>query len=133
MVFATGQSVIAASEETKLDASYSRIVEAVERVRRSDASLPVRLFIAGHTDTVGTNADNRRLSLARARAIASFFRERGLPLPIFYAGFGEDALKVEDCSDTDAPANRRADYIVGSDEPEIARGVHANWIPLDTR
>jgi outer membrane protein OmpA-like peptidoglycan-associated protein len=130
VVFATGQSVIAPSEIPKLDAGYARIVDAVDRVRKADPQLPVKLFIAGHTDTVGAPADNRRLSLDRARAIAAWYRGRGLPIPIAYAGFGEDALKVKTPDNTDQAANRRADYIVGVEEPLVARGIAASWQAL---
>ena len=92
--------------------------------------MTVRLFIAGHTDTVGGSADNRKLSLDRARAIAAWFRDRGLPLPIAYAGFGEDALKVKTRRQHRQAANRRADYIVGVEEPMVARGVRADWHTL---
>ncbi|MDB4971312.1 MAG: OmpA family protein [Myxococcales bacterium] len=130
VVFETGKSEIRPSEEAKLDAGYKKIVDAVADVRKADANLPVKLFVAGHTDTVGSAADNRKLSLARARAIAAWYHERGLPLPIAFAGFGEDALRVKTPDETDNAANRRADYIVGVEEPLIARGVHASWMKL---
>ncbi len=114
----------------KLDASYQKIIDAVELARRADPSLPVKLFIAGHTDTVGSTAENRKLSLERARAIATWFHERGLPLPVAYAGFGEEALKVKTADNTDEPRNRRADYIVGVEEPQVRKGVKAVWYGL---
>lgn len=130
VVFPTGQATIQPSEEPKLDASYQRIIDAVEKARKVEPSVKVHLYIAGHTDTVGAAADNRKLSLARARAIGAWFRDRGLPLPIAYAGFGEDALKVKTPDNTDEAANRRADYIVGIEEPQVARGVKATWYEL---
>jgi outer membrane protein OmpA-like peptidoglycan-associated protein len=130
VVFETGKADIRPSEAAKLDASYKKIVDAVADVRKADANLPVKLFIAGHTDTVGSAADNRTLSLARARAIGAWFRDRGLPLPIAYAGFGEDAPRVKTPDETDNAANRRVDYIVGVEEPLVARGVHPTWMKL---
>jgi outer membrane protein OmpA-like peptidoglycan-associated protein len=130
VVFETGKAEIRPSEEAKLDASYKKIVDAVADVRKADASLPVKLFIAGHTDTVGSSASNRTLSLARAKAIGAWFHDRGLPLPIAFAGFGEDALRVKTPDETDNAANRRVDYIVGVEEPMVARGVHAPWMKL---
>ena len=130
VVFDTGKAEIRPSEAQKLDASYQKIIDIVARVRKAEPNLPVKLYIAGHTDTVGSAADNRKLSLARARAIAAWFHDRGLPLPIAYAGFGEDALKVRTPDNTDAAANRRADYIVAVEEPLVARGVHAPWYAL---
>jgi outer membrane protein OmpA-like peptidoglycan-associated protein len=128
--FPTGSSVIPPTETGKLDASYGKIIEAVDKARKAQPDVQVKLFIAGHTDTVGNNADNKKLSLDRARAIAVWFRDRGLPLPISYAGFGEEALKVKTPDNTDEAANRRADYIVGVEEPLVARGVRASWSPL---
>jgi outer membrane protein OmpA-like peptidoglycan-associated protein len=128
--FEPGKSEIRPSEAPKLDGSYQKIIDAIDLARKADPSLQVKLFIAGHTDTVGGSADNRKLSLERARAIAAWFRERGLPLPIAYAGFGEDALKVKTPDNTDEPRNRRADYIVGIEEPLVARGVKASWMKL---
>jgi outer membrane protein OmpA-like peptidoglycan-associated protein len=128
--FEPGKSEVRASETPKLDGSYQKIIDAVELARKADGSLQVRLFIAGHTDTVGSTSDNRKLSLERARAIAAWFHERGLPLPVLYAGFGEEAPKVKTPDNTDEARNRRADYIVGVEEPLVARGVKATWYSL---
>lgn len=130
VLFATGETVIPKSEEPKLDASYGKLQEAVARARRVDPKLAVRVFIAGHTDTVGKSDDNRRLSMARAKAIATWFRDRGLPLPLVYAGFGEDAPKIKTADNVDEARNRRVDYLIGLEEPTIAKGVHADWHPL---
>ena len=130
IVFATNVSAIAPSEEAKLDASYQKIIDAMEKARHADPTLPVRVYVAGHTDTVGGAEDNRKLSLARARSIAAFFRDRGLPLPLFYAGLGEDAPRVKTADNTEEARNRRADYIVAVEEPDVARGVRPRWTEL---
>jgi outer membrane protein OmpA-like peptidoglycan-associated protein len=108
--FATDSAVIAASEEAKLDASLAKIAEVV---KRGEKFMKMRLYIAGHTDTVGPEAKNRKLSLDRARAIAQYFRKKGLALPIAVAGYGEDVLKVKTADGVDERANRRADYVIG--------------------
>lgn len=108
--FATDSAVIEPGEEAKLEASLAKIAAIV---RRSQRFMKMTLYVAGHTDTVGTGARNRKLSLARARAIATYFRRKGLAIPIAFAGFGEDVLKVKTPQETDAPANRRADYVLG--------------------
>ncbi|HEU4727769.1 MAG TPA: OmpA family protein [Kofleriaceae bacterium] len=108
--FATDSAVIEPGEAGKLDASLAKIDEIVKRAGRL---MKMRLYIAGHTDTVGPSAKNRKLSLARARAIAEYFHARGLALPIAVAGFGEDVLKVKTPDNTDERANRRADYVIG--------------------
>jgi outer membrane protein OmpA-like peptidoglycan-associated protein len=108
--FKTDSAVIDPSEEAKLDASLAKITEAV---KKSEKFLKLRLYVAGHTDTVGPDAKNRKLSLDRARAIAAYFKKKGLALPIAFAGFGEDVLKVKTADNVDERANRRADYVLG--------------------
>jgi len=108
--FATDSAAIEPAEEKKLDASLAKISDVV---RRSGKLMAMKLYVAGHTDTVGASAKNRKLSLDRAAAIASYFRRKGLTIPIAFAGFGEDVLKVKTADNTDERANRRADYVLG--------------------
>jgi len=108
--FRTDSAVIDPDQEAKLEASLAEIETVVRRSRRF---MKMTLYVAGHTDTVGSAAKNRTLSLARARAIASYFKREGLAIPIAFAGFGEDVLKVKTPQETDAIANRRADYVIG--------------------
>ncbi|HWO25703.1 MAG TPA: OmpA family protein [Kofleriaceae bacterium] len=108
--FATDSAVIDTAEEKKLDASLGKIAEVV---KRSEKFMKMRLYVAGHTDTVGPDGKNRKLSLDRARAIASYFRKKGVKLPIAFAGYGESVLKVKTADNVDERANRRADYVIG--------------------
>lgn len=123
--FATGKSDIDATEAEKLDASYVLINAAIDKY--GDLA-KIRLFVAGHTDTVGDAASNRGLSNERARALGRWFRKRGVKIPILFAGFGEDALLVETPDNADEAKNRRAEYIVAVDPPALAGG--ARWSPL---
>jgi outer membrane protein OmpA-like peptidoglycan-associated protein len=108
--FATDSAVIEAGEEQKLVASMAKIADVV---KRSEKFVKMKLYVAGHTDTVGPSAKNRKLSLERAHAIAEYFRKKGVKLPIAFAGYGEDVLKVKTKDETDERANRRADYVIG--------------------
>jgi outer membrane protein OmpA-like peptidoglycan-associated protein len=109
VTFATDSAVIEPAEEAKLDASLGKITEIV---KRSQKLVRMQLYVAGHTDTVGPSARNQALSLARARAIAAYFRRKGLALPVAFAGFGETVLKVGTSDQTDERRNRRADYVI---------------------
>jgi outer membrane protein OmpA-like peptidoglycan-associated protein len=60
-----------------------------------------------------------KLSQRRAQAIAAWFRKRGLRIPIAFEGFGEHALAVATADDTDEPRNRRVDYILSVEEPQL--------------
>lgn len=108
--FATDSAVLEPGELAKLDASLAKIEEVVAR---SAKLVNMQLFVAGHTDTVGATDKNRKLSLARASAIAKYFRSKGLKLPIAVAGYGEEVLKVKTGDSVDEARNRRADYVLG--------------------
>ena len=132
VTFAVDRAVIEPGEDAKLDASLAKITAIVQRTERF---VKMRLYVAGHTDTVGTSAKNRKLSLERARAIAGYFRRKGLALPIAFAGFGEDVLKVKTPDGTDERANRRVDYVLGpAGAPPPFKGpylkVRADWKQL---
>jgi outer membrane protein OmpA-like peptidoglycan-associated protein len=130
--FATDSAVIADTEAKKLDASLAKIDDVVARAGKL---MKMKLYVAGHTDTVGPAAKNKKLSLARATAIAQYFKKHGVAIPIVVAGYGESVLKVQTPDDTDERANRRADYVLGpaSGAPPF-RGpytkVTADWRPL---
>lgn len=79
----------------------------------------------GHTDTVGKTDDNRELSLKRAKSIASYFRQRGLKVPVFYEGFGEQSLAVPTPDETAEAANRRAEYIIAVEDPSLTNAPFA--------
>lgn len=130
--FATDSAVIEPGERAKLDASFTEI-DAI--VRRSQRFFQPKLFVAGHTDTVGATARNRKLSLDRARAIATYLRRKGLSIPIAFAGYGEEVLRVKTPDGTDERANRRADYVIGpAAGPPPFKGpyqkVRAGWRAL---
>jgi outer membrane protein OmpA-like peptidoglycan-associated protein len=124
--FASGKSAIEKSEVPKLEASFEKIQGAI---RKYGKLATIKLFIAGHTDTVSDAAYNRTLSNDRARAIGRWFKGRGVGIPIRTAGFGEDVLLVQTPDETDEARNRRAEYIVAVDPPVVSG--EARWRPLD--
>jgi len=122
--FKHDSSQIEESERPKLEASFVKVTEALAR----HAEIRVTLFVAGHTDTVGDAGYNLGLSRRRAQAIAKWFRQRGLKIPIAYEGFGESALLVNTADQVDEPRNRRADYILSVEEPVFkVSGLHPSW------
>ncbi|AUX40924.1 outer membrane protein [Sorangium cellulosum] len=121
--FETNSDVIRSSEVPKLEASLRRISE----VAAKSAELgKITLFIVGHTDTVGSVEHNLGLSRRRARAIAAWFKGRGLTLPVAYEGLGESAPIVTTADEVDEPRNRRVDYILSVEPPRLASNT-ASW------
>jgi outer membrane protein OmpA-like peptidoglycan-associated protein len=124
--FATDSDVIGPNEVPKLEASLTQIRELAQK--HADLGR-VTLYVLGHTDTVGSPEHNVGLSRRRARAIAGWFKARGLAIPIAWEGLGERALLVKTPDDTDESRNRRVDYILALDAPALP-ATDASWKSL---
>ncbi|MBU0553602.1 OmpA family protein [Myxococcota bacterium] len=137
--FESGSAEIRAEERPKLDHAIERIegelkqlnrqLEAYSKALKQKIKVEQRLFVAGHTDTVGQPADNRALSLKRARSIATYFKGK-LNIPIYYEGFGEAALAVPTGDNVDEPRNRRALYVLSNAAPSGQGFPQAGWKKL---
>lgn len=114
VLFATGAWDIVPSEMPKLHSAYAAIAQALARYQKVVAA---KLFIVGHTDTVGSAADNRLLSWRRAQSLAVQFRTLGVHVPIYVKGRGEDDLRVSTLDNVADEHNRRAEYILAVDAP----------------
>jgi outer membrane protein OmpA-like peptidoglycan-associated protein len=119
--FASGKWDVSPEEGDKLEESYAKIADVVNKIGQH---AEVKLYVIGHTDTVGKNDANRTLSLNRARSIAGYLRKRGLRIPIFYEGYGEDALLVGTNDEVAEAQNRRADYVMSIDPPTLGKVPH---------
>lgn len=128
VLFDTNSDVISASQAYKLEATLRQLQEVLEKYGEV---VPVKLYIAGCTDTAGDGAHNRDLSNRRARAIARWLKEHGYDKPIFFHGFGEGLLAVPTGDGVDEVRNRRVLYMVGANPPPASAGVPAvSWTPL---
>jgi outer membrane protein OmpA-like peptidoglycan-associated protein len=117
IVFASGKWDITEKEEAKLRDPLRLLKDAASKYARQ---MDVKLYVAGHTDSVGNAKDNQVLSEKRARAIAAYFAEHGLSgVPILVRGFGEGALAVKTADNVAEAKNRRAQYIISSFTPEV--------------
>lgn len=127
--FATGSADIAPAEAPKLEEAFKKLEEILAKDRAHGRQHPgLTFYIAGHTDTVGGDASNLKLSHARARSIAGWFRKRGVRIPIAFEGFGETALAVRTADGVDEIRNRRADYILADDPPPVkTTGFRPAW------
>ena len=123
---AAHRAALVQSREELLAVAKDKIQGAIQKYGKLAT---IKLFIAGHTDTVSDAAYNRTLSNDRARAIGRWFKQRGVGIPIRFAGFGEDVLLVQTPDETDEPRNRRAEYIVAVDPPPVSGQVA--FRPLD--
>lgn len=78
-----------------------------------EARQAVEVQITGHTDRVGTLADNDRLSMERAQAVRDMLRARGLQEHFIRAvGRGEREPLIPTPDEQHEPRNRRVDILV---------------------
>ncbi len=69
----------------------------VNDIRQHDVMVE-RLRVTGHTDRLGTDAYNSRLSQQRAATVASFLRQAGLAMPMETVGKGEQEPVTTGCT-----------------------------------
>ena len=126
--FRTGSSDIDSPEEPKLEAAFAKLEEVLEKDRaHGRMHSGITLYIAGHTDTVGSSSSNLKLSQDRARSISAWFRKRGVKLPISFEGFGETSLEVKTADNVDEPRNRRVDYVLSDGPPQYSAAFKPSW------
>ena len=74
--------------------------------------------MVGHTDTVGTEAYNQRLSLSRADAVKQLLVRDGVPVATIDAtGVGKTDLAVQTPDGVREPRNRRVE--INAEEARI--------------
>jgi len=126
--FRTDSAEIDAAEVPKVEAAFGKIQEALNKDAASGRMhAGITLYIAGHTDTVGSPTHNFKLSQDRARSIAGWFRKRGVKIAISYEGFGETSLAVKTADNIDEIKNRRADYILSDGPPTLSNSFKPSW------
>lgn len=89
-------------------------VGLLEHMKEEVAAMPAaEVVIIGHTDTMGSESRNDRLSLRRAEVVRAALIAIGIPpSAISVAGRGERELAVPTADEVPEPRNRRAEIKV---------------------
>lgn len=131
VVFHSGKADIRKDQEGSVDDAAIVAMHELAGLEKANkavgANLTAQLYIIGYTDTVGGAADNKKLSEARAKSIAEYFRKKGVWCEIYYAGMGEQGLKVQTADNVDEERNRRASYILSPQRPPAGGPIPGNW------
>jgi outer membrane protein OmpA-like peptidoglycan-associated protein len=92
------------------EASIGTLNEAIAAMKKHAPSV---VDIIGHTDTVGTNAINLKVSLKRAKYVESLIVEKNLQdIMLFSKGHGEEDLSVATPDNTDEAQNRNVEIFI---------------------
>lgn len=111
--FEFDKATLTVDAKTQLD----QVADAL--LRRPD----IKVEVAGHTDSKGSDAYNQRLSEARARAVVEHLASRGVdPARMRAAGYGESIPVAGNATDEGRALNRRVELKV----LESSNGVRAS-------
>lgn len=99
-------------DKAVLTADAKNILEqAVETLKDTDGIVQVR--VEGHTDSLGSEAYNQKLSQRRAEAVVDYLVSRGIDgnnlIPV---GMGEQFPVANNDTDAGRAANRRVEFVV---------------------
>lgn len=115
------QRVFFDTDRDALRPEADRELDLVAEVLRRGAA-DTAVFIAGHTDSRGSDAYNYFLSVRRAESVAIALSRRRVPQTnIWRIGFGKAVPLVPNTSDADMARNRRVEFIIGRKAEAVAR------------
>jgi outer membrane protein OmpA-like peptidoglycan-associated protein len=107
-----GGVLFATAKATLLPVAEQRLAQVAEALQQQDDSKPIT--IEGHTDSMGTEEQNQRLSQERADAVRNFLIGKGVPSArIKSAGQGESRPIADNKTPEGRAMNRRVEIIVG--------------------
>ena len=109
---------------SEIDTTARAVIEALAEVLRDCP--PLRMEIAGHTDSQGSEGGNRALSQARAEAVLVALQGRRLPVEGFTArGYGEERPIADNATEEGREANRRIEFTLVAQPGEAEAGAEA--------
>jgi outer membrane protein OmpA-like peptidoglycan-associated protein len=86
------------------------VIAEIVKLLKADPAL--RLSVDGHTDSTGTAARNRELSLDRAKSVVAVLVARGIDAGRLEAqGFGPDKPLVAETDEASRAKNRRVELV----------------------
>ncbi len=106
-----GETVLFASGRAAVEAKWAPLIETAATILVADGSL--EFSIVGHTDSVGSEADNAALSLERAEAVRRSLVDLGVGVDQLTAsGRGETEPIASNSGEAGRAANRRVVFTV---------------------
>jgi outer membrane protein OmpA-like peptidoglycan-associated protein len=84
-----------------LPSGQQKVQKLVQDINSMSAKVE-QIRIVGHTDRLGSDGYNDKLSLGRAKAVATYMQQQGLTIPMTTAGHGEREPVTTNCKGTKA-------------------------------
>lgn len=102
-------TLLAASGETEINNTEQQLADLIEKARLTPPNTRCAILVTGHSDTVGRDAQNYRLSEKRAQQVANHLRKKLPAVTITESGWGERRLAVWSPDASSEPQNRRVE------------------------
>jgi outer membrane protein OmpA-like peptidoglycan-associated protein len=95
---------------TLLDISIVELDKVVEMMQRHPS---MRIELGGHTDNVGSEASNQKLSEQRAKAVYDYLVQHGVPAErLTYKGYGQSQPVADNSTPEGRRQNRRTVFTI---------------------
>ena len=102
---------LARAKSEVAEASQALLEKVGEALQSSDLE-SFHFLVEGHTDALGSDEYNERLSIARAQAVAQYLEGRGIPeARLRPTGKGESAPVASNANEEGRQRNRRVDFV----------------------
>ena len=93
-----------------LPSSYIELATLLELLKQNPG---IQIEIQGHTDNVGNEASNLKLSLARSKAVYDYLIENKIPVErISYKGYGKSKPIAANDTEKNRKLNRRTSFVI---------------------
>ena len=93
-----------------LPSSYIELATLLELLKQNPG---IQIEIQGHTDNVGNEASNLKLSLARSKAVYDYLIENKIPVErVSYKGYGKSKPIAANDTEKNRKLNRRTSFVI---------------------
>lgn len=108
VLFDSGKATLRPESLSILDKLATIILSKIDKYQN------LRVRLEGHTDSIGSDADNLQLSRNRSRSVKEYLVTKGIDVMIIStSGYGEERLKVKpERTGADRQANRRVEIAI---------------------
>lgn len=89
------------------------IIELDKLLQLMNDNPTIKILISGHTDNIGNDADNLKLSENRAKAVADYLISKGIDAKrLNWKGFGESKPVADNSTEEGRTQNRRTEFTI---------------------
>ncbi len=107
----TLNDILFKTNSSEIDPASKIVLQGFAQWLKENPTITIEL--QGHTDDLGSDADNLALSQDRAFSVMTFIAAQGIPSSrIKFKGYGETKPKFPNTSDDNRRKNRRTDFLI---------------------